>query len=123
MISDKKSILVVEDHASIRYLLKALLSKQFSVVTAKDGLEGLIWMDNGNLPDIILLDVGMPRIDGIEFIENLKVSGYYHDIPIIIISGNHEKDMASCKRLGVNDFLNKPFNPIVLRERINSILN
>lgn len=119
----RKRILIIEDHESIRLLLGTMLSKTYEVVTKKDGLEGMAWLVKGNLPDLILLDMSMPRLSGNDFLRNIRQSGFFRDIPVIVVSGNDgEEDVLTCQNLGVDDYLTKPFNPISLKKRIESVL-
>lgn len=124
MNNHRKRILIVEDHDSIRLLLGTLLSKRYEVVTKKDGLEGMAWLVRGNLPDLILLDMSMPRLSGGDFLKNIRQSGFFCDIPVIVVSGNDgEDDVKNCLRWGVKDYLTKPFNPISLKKRIETVLS
>lgn len=119
----KKSVLIIEDHDSIRFLLGSILSKKYEVTTMRDGLEGMAWLVKGNLPDLIILDMDMPRLSGDEFLKNIRQSGFFRDIPVIVVSGNDgEDDIKKCLKWGVSDYLTKPFNPISLKEKINLIL-
>ena len=123
MNTSKRKILIVEDHDSIRFLLGSILSKQYEVITKRDGLEGLAWLVAGNLPDLIVLDITMPRLNGAEFLENLREITLFKDIPVIIVSGNDgESDILHCRELGALDYLTKPFNPISLKEKIEVVL-
>lgn len=119
----KKKILIIEDHDSIRFLLGSMLSKSYEVITKKDGMEGMAWLVHGNLPDLILLDMSMPRLNGTDFLKNIRQSGFFRDIPVIVVSGNDgEEDIKNCLRWGIYDYLTKPFNPIKLREKIETAL-
>ena len=76
------------------------------------------------MPDLILLDLEMPRIGGNEFLRNIKNSGFFNDIPVIILSGNEEdEDVALCYEMGATEFVPKPFNPIILNQKINAVFN
>jgi CheY-like chemotaxis protein len=67
---------------------------------------------SGNIPDLIITDLDMPNIDGVELINNLKKSGYYKNVPFIVITGYNSKDQKiKCMKLGVHDYFIKPFNP------------
>ncbi len=114
----KKSILVVEDHESLRMLLSAMLAKDYQVVAKRDGLEALAWLGSGHLPDLIILDMEMPRVDGQEFLANLRSSGFFQSLPVIILSGSHSNDLEQCQALGIQGVLRKPFNPVDLRKTI-----
>ncbi len=120
----KKRILIIEDHESIRLLLGTMLSKSYDVVTKKDGFEGMAWLTKGNLPDLILLDMSMPRLSGSDFLRNIRQSGFYRDIPVIVVSGNDgEEDMRNCLMWGVDDYMVKPFNPISLKKKIEVVFS
>ena len=118
-----KSILIIEDHDSIRLLLGSMLSKYYNVTTLKDGMEGMAWLVKGNVPDLILLDMSMPRLSGNDFLKNIRQSGFFREIPVIIISANDgDNDIKNCLKWGVSGYMTKPFNPIELKNKINKIL-
>ncbi len=118
-----KTVLVIEDHDSIRLLLGSMLSKYYNVATMKDGLEGMAWLVRGNVPDLILLDMSMPRLSGDEFLKNIRQSGFFSNIPVIVVSANDgEEDIRECLKWGVSEYLTKPFNPIELKKKINHVL-
>jgi CheY-like chemotaxis protein len=116
-------ILLVEDHDSLRLLMGSFLSKTFDVFSAKNGLEAMSWLSKGIRPDIIITDARMPELNGTQLLSNLRCSGMFHDIPVIVISGSEsEDDERRFKQLGVRDFIRKPFNPVSLKERLNQIV-
>ncbi len=118
-----KTVLVIEDHDSIRLLLGSMLGKYYKVATMKDGLEGMAWLVRGNLPDLILLDMSMPRLSGEEFLKNIRQSGFFSSIPVIVVSGNDgDEDIRECMKWGVSEYLTKPFNPIELKKKIEFVL-
>ncbi len=123
MKATKKSILVIEDHDSIRLLLERFLSKRFTVTCKGDGFDALAWLSYGNIPDLIILDMSMPRLSGLDFLNNIRTSGLFRDIPVLIVSGEKDnKVIQKCKDLGIDGFIPKPFNPIDLDEKINMVL-
>ncbi len=118
-----KSILIIEDHDSIRLLLGSMLSKYYKVTTLRDGMEGMAWLVKGNVPDLILLDMSMPRLSGKDFLKNIRQSGFFREIPVIVISANNgDDDIKNCLKWGVCDYMTKPFNPIELKKKINKVL-
>ena len=119
----KKKILVMDDELSIRMLLENFLSKSFDVITKNDGLEGIKWMEEGNMPDLIVADIQMPNLDGYEFIKNIRSSGFFKGVPLIMLSGiESSQEKVKCLKLGANDYMVKPFNPEELSVRIELLL-
>lgn len=119
-----KKILVVDDKTSISMLLVQFLSNQFEVETKTDGLEALAWLQMGNMPDLIITDLQMPNMDGTELIKRLKESGYFKNIPVIVLSSKDSSaDRVHCLKLGAEDYMIKPFNPEELLLRIEKVIN
>ncbi len=118
-----KEILLIEDHESIRMLLAKYLSKEYIVSTRKDGLEGLAFLSQGNIPNLIILDMSLPNLSGIEFLTNVRSSGFFSSLPILVVSGEESKSVIEkCNNLGISGYITKPFNPIDLKAKINKIL-
>ena len=102
----KANILIIEDHDAVRLLLGLTFKKQFTVVTKRDGLEGLAWLAAGNFPDLIILDMQMPRLNGIGFLRQLRSSGMFNQIPVLLVSGNNDaNENAELFDLGILDFI------------------
>jgi DNA-binding response OmpR family regulator len=119
----KKKILVIDDELSIRMLLENFLSKTYEVTTKNDGMEGVQWLEKGNIPDLIVADIQMPNMNGNDFIKNIRSSGFFREIPLIMLSGiESSQEKVKCLKLGANDYLVKPFNPEELAIRIELLL-
>ncbi len=119
----KPKILAIDDEQSIRLLLENYLGKNYEVVTKSNGEEGLIWLEK-NIPNLIICDIQMPKMDGYEFIERVRASGFHKHTPIIMLSGEESSESrVRCYRLGAQDFLVKPFNVLELEELIKKNLN
>ena len=120
----KKKILIIDDELSIRILLENFLKRNYDVIAKNDGMEGLKWMEEGNIPDLVVADIQMPNLDGYEFIKNVRASGYYKDIPLIMLSGiESSNEKVKCLKLGADDYVVKPFNPEELEIRIQLLLS
>lgn len=120
----KANILIIDDHDAVRLLLGLTLKNRFDVITKKDGIEGMAWLSAGNIPDLIMLDMQMPRLNGLEFLKQIRTSGMFRDIPVILVSANdNEYEITQSFGLGIVDFIRKPFNPIKLKEKVDNILN
>jgi DNA-binding response OmpR family regulator len=121
---DRTNILIVEDHAAVRLVLGMAFKKQYQVVTKSDGLAAMAWLSAGNFPDIIMLDLQMPRLNGISFLRQLRASGTHSDTPVLLISANEDENLnAEVFDLGVVDFIRKPFDPFKLNEKVKNVLN
>jgi adenylate cyclase len=116
-------ILVVDDNASNRDVLARRLAREgHDVVPAENGAEALALCDAQDF-DLILLDLIMPEIGGYEVLQRLKASERTRHIPVIVISALDELDsVIRCIEAGAEDYLPKPFDPVLLRARIDSSL-
>ena len=104
----KNKILVIDDDQAICIFLSVVLSKSFYVSTAHDGMGAMYLLSEGNIPDLIITDLEMPNLSGIELIENLKKSRLYRNIPIIVLSGyDSTLKEAECLNLGVCKYIKK----------------
>ncbi len=116
----KETILVIDDQANILTLLQDFLTHQgFHVVTATNGRNALetSWIEN---PDLILLDIMMPEMDGFQF---LTIFRQAHQTPVIIMTAREdEKDIMQVFELGANDWVYKPFQMRDLLARIRASL-
>ncbi len=122
-ISSRGVVLVVDDNEGNRELLsRRLATEGYSVLEAVNGTSALAMLSRGSI-DLVLLDVMMPDINGREVLERMKGDSALRDIPVIMISGNSEISISSrCIEVGAEDYLSKPFDPVLLRARINSSL-
>lgn len=120
----KKTILLVDDEIAILKLLEFILKDEYDLVIKSNGFDAINWLDNGNIPDLIISDLEMPYFDGADFVKSVKVSGYYRDIPIIVLSGTNSLDNINSRiPYNINGLISKPFNPDVLKERIKTLLS
>ena len=124
VIDDKKTIMVVDDSITIRKITERMLKRYgMDVVLAKDGVDATNLLQD-SIPDLMLLDIEMPRMDGFEVATYVRNDERLKNIPIIMITSrtgakHKEKAMA----IGVNEYLGKPFQEDELVKDINKILN
>ena len=120
---DKNSptILVVEDDPITRHLLiKQLISHGYNLLTAKNGVEGLERLEEYQ-PDLILLDLMMPFMNGYEFCQKVREEYDISTLPIIILTARHKtEDLVTSLETGANDYLTKPFQKSELMARVSS---
>jgi adenylate cyclase len=116
-------ILVVDDNGINRDLLSRYLERQgHAVQVAHNGRQALEMMAGGAF-DLVLLDIAMPELTGYEVLQHLKNSETWRDLPVIMISAWDEIDLVvRCIELGAEDYLPKPFNPVLLRNRVGAFL-
>jgi CheY-like chemotaxis protein len=118
------TILVADDNVVNRMTLSyQLRADGHSVLTASDGRETLAALRREPV-DLVLLDLIMPKMDGIEVLQRIKADARLRDIPVIVISGVDEiDDIVRCIEAGAEDYLHKPFNSVLLRARLQASLD
>lgn len=120
MTSHTGRILVVDDETLNRTLLSVNLTEAgYVVATAEDGQQALAMLRASSF-DLVLLDLIMPVMSGFDALETIKADAALHDIPVIVVSA--ESDMTSllqCLENGAADFLPKPFDPVMLRAKVD----
>ncbi len=120
-----KKIVYIEDDLEMTYLIKMILERKgYEIISTNDGMEGFEVIEREK-PDLVLLDLMMPNIDGWDIYHQLKSNENTNQIPVIVISA---KAQPIDKVLGmqiakVNNYISKPFKPQELLESIESILN
>ena len=124
-MKDDRAILVVEDEEFNRTLILRHLKKEGyeNVEVAEDGKQA-VDMTRSNNFDLVLLDIEMPELDGYGVLEQLKSDMRLRDIPVIMISSIDDMDsIVKCIELGADDYLPKPFDPVLLRARLGACLD
>ncbi len=116
-------VLVIEDSASVRRLIEVCLRVlDIELHAAEDGIRGLD-AARSELPDIIVLDVGLPGIDGWEVLRHLRGGEDTKDIKVLVLTAHAQPEIAEqAVQGGADDFMTKPFRPMELRERIEKLL-
>ena len=120
----KRTVLIVEDVEMNREILCALLEDEYHTLEAENGLEGLEQLaEHMDELSLILLDVYMPECDGFEFLERKRADGRFDLIPVIMMTSSSEvADEIRCLELGATDFVTKPYNAEVLKNRMRSVI-
>jgi DNA-binding response OmpR family regulator len=107
---DRKRILVIDDDMPLRGMLAAALRQHgFQVLLAGDGEEGQRAL-NIHHPDVILLDLAMPKVNGWDFLQRLQETGHLGRVPIIVVSAHLRVEPQAVLQMGVSAILPKPFN-------------
>lgn len=115
------TVLIVEDSPSVRRLIEVSVRPLgLRVIAAEDGIRGLA-MARSEMPEVILLDIGLPGIDGWEVLRELRGDPATADIAVIIVTAHAQPEVAAAaERSGADGFITKPFRPGHLREEIVS---
>jgi chemosensory pili system protein ChpA (sensor histidine kinase/response regulator) len=123
--SQIRQVLIVDDSPSVRHLTSNIVRNAgFHAIVAKDGMEALeILQSSKELPDVILTDVEMPRMDGYELLSSLKRNTDLQAVPVIMITSRAgDKHRQKAFELGVSEYLTKPFADAKLIEIINLLI-
>ena len=114
------SVLIVEDDPSVRDVLQVVLdSEGYEVVLAADGFEALDRLDEG-LPDLVLLDLMLPRLDGASVVAELERRGLWPGIPIVVLSAATQADRWAA-RIRADGFIPKPFDIEILLDEVHRL--
>lgn len=123
MAREKSKILIIEDEDEIRELVGYHLRKEnYEVLSAADG-EGGLEIARTHTPDLILLDLMLPGIDGLQVCQRLKIDDRLRNVPVLILTAkSEESDQVIGLGLGADDYVTKPFSPRVLMARVKAAL-
>jgi DNA-binding response OmpR family regulator len=116
------TLLIVEDNEELLLLIVKLLSRDYNLYTARNGKEGIQILKEQNI-DLIVSDIMMPEMDGIEFCKYIKTQLEISHIPVILLTAkNEEEDRIEAYDSGADGFINKPFNMALLNANIKNLL-
>ena len=119
----RNKVLIVDDVELNRDILSDMLSEDYDILTASDGRQAINIMNNQiEEISVIILDLIMPDVDGFYVLNIMKERDWMKDIPVIVITGDQTAEVeAKALQLGVNDFVHKPFNVKLVRQRVKNI--
>jgi two-component system chemotaxis response regulator CheY len=122
--SISKQIIIVDEEVDMLKLLYNFLSPHYNVIVRDSPIQALKWIHDGNRPSLIISEYKLPYINGPSFIQAIKTSGLYKEIPLIILSAD-EGFEEKLKNLpySIEGLVRKPFNPIHLKTTIQKVLN
>jgi two-component system phosphate regulon response regulator PhoB len=123
MLQKSEKVVVIEDEADILELIEYNLRREgYKVLSAKDGVEGLQRVRQ-EAPDLVLLDLMLPKLDGIEVCRRLKGDPLTRGIPIVMVTAKgEESDVVLGLGVGADDYVGKPFSPKELLARVRAVL-
>lgn len=119
-----EKILTVDDSMSVRKMIEfALKSKGYVVSGASDGQEGLEILERGERFDLVVLDINMPRMDGLTLLKTVRGRPNWSRLPILMLTTEgQDTDRDQALSLGASDYMVKPFKPTELIERVAQLL-
>lgn len=119
----KKQILILDDKASIAKVIAIYLSSEYDFIYFENPIKGIAWLQEGNVPDLIISDIKMPEMRGDEFLDYIKNSELFKSIPVIMLSGeDSSSERIRLLQNGADDYIVKPFNPMELKIRIKKLI-
>ena len=119
----KRLILVVEDDASVRELVAKVLGTKYEVVTASDGLAASELIATIEVPDLLICDVMMPRVDGFRFVKLIKADPKFAHMDVIFLTAKGgASTLVQGIQLGARHFISKPFNVKDLLDKVGKLL-
>jgi DNA-binding response OmpR family regulator len=123
-VSDRRLILVADDDEDILVLVETVLDRAgYDVVTTRDGVQALAAAME-RPPDLAVLDVAMPELDGLEVLRRLRAHANTHDVPVLLLSARvQEDDVKLGFDTGADGYVQKPFSPRELCERVDALLD
>ena len=124
MVEKRPLILIVDDVALNRALLSDILSDKYNIIEAENGNEALLLLrEKTSEISLVLLDMVMPEKDGLEVLAIMNKNGWINEIPVIMISAeNAHALIEGAYMLGVTDFIARPFDEMVLKNRVNNTI-
>lgn len=127
--SQTQSVVVIEDDEEISYILNFMLTREgFEVTTASDGKQAVALFEAGPdakpKPDIVLLDIMLPYVDGIEILRRIRANEGWKDVPIVMLTAkSQESNVLQALEAGANDYITKPFLPAEVLVRLRRFLS
>ena len=121
-VNTKKKALIVDDEPNVRRLLHTILSKTFEVIEAEDGRQA-IEMTNTQKPDVVLMDMMMPKMDGLTACHMIKNDPATKSIPVIMVTAiGFELNIKLSQQMGASGYITKPFSSEELPDKIAQVL-
>ncbi|MBX3044540.1 MAG: response regulator [Candidatus Kapabacteria bacterium] len=123
-MSENKSVCIIEDNFPIRKLFSSVLKKNnYNVQDFDNARDGINWL-RSNKPDVILLDILLPEINGWDALKIIRQIDGFESLPVIAVSGfTSESDKARYIQAGFNGFMSKPVNVSTFAEEVNAFIN
>lgn len=120
----QKQLLFIDDNIMMGQFLTQLFAKKYEVRWCTNAEEALNWLYEQNMPSLIICDYELIGMNGLDFLKQIKNTGFFREIPVIMLSGKgSSENRIDCLREGAEDFILKPFNPTELKIKVDHLLN
>ncbi len=123
-MTDKKSIVAVDDSGLILKVLEKLLSEEYAYHAFSKGMRALKYLKDEKKPDLIILDIDMPEINGYEMLEMIREKDELKEVPVLFLTSNNDKEhVIKAIKGGANDYTVKPIDEEVFMDKVRKLLN
>lgn len=122
-MTDKKSIVAVDDSGIILKMLEKLLGEEYAYIGFSKGMRALKYLKESRTPDLIILDIEMPVIDGYEMLDMIRKKEELKDVPVLFLTSNKDKEhVVKAIQGGANDYIAKPVDEEVFMDKVRKLL-
>lgn len=119
----KPQLLIVDNNVSMLRLLSNVLAEDYDIVAKLNPIEAYTWLQDGHYPALTIIDVQAANMAEFSLVKNLKISGMYRDMPVVMMSpAERDTVVLPAASGGINAYVQKPFNPGQLKETINRLI-
>lgn len=118
---DKKVLLIADDEEMNRRIIRKFLKDSYEVIEAEDG-EAALEVLNSRPVDVLLLDIIMPKMDGLEVLRQMREQPKLDHVGVLVATSTKEKTERSALSIGADDVVSKPYDPLVIKKRLENIL-
>ena len=123
-MTDKKSIVAVDDSGLILKVLEKLLGEEYDYHAFSKGMRALKYLKNEKKPDLIILDIDMPEINGYEMLEMIREKDELKEVPVLFLTSNNDREhVIKAVKGGANDYTVKPVEEKAFMDKVHKLLN
>lgn len=119
----KKKIMIVDDYQDIRYVIRQALEDSYDFIEAKNGQECLNLLKKGEKPDLFIMDIMMPELDGWDTVASIRATKTFKNTPIVFLTAKEDDSSKGLGKLTAVDYIVKPFKTEQLKQTIVGALN
>lgn len=122
-MTHKKNIVAVDDSGIILKMLEKLLGEEYAYMGFSKGMRALKYLKEARTPDLIILDIEMPIIDGYEMLEMIRKKEELKETPVLFLTSNNDKEhVVKARKAGANDYIVKPVDENVFMDKVRKLL-